>query len=99
MIMELVIADVQPGSEAAFEAGAAAAKPIFLNTESCHSFVVRRSIEKPSRYHLHIEWDSVEAHEHFRTTDGFRRWRELVGVYFAGPPVVEHSNAIIPPER
>lgn len=95
MIIEIVVVDVIAGSEAAFEAGAAEAAPLFLADPTCHSFQVLRSIEVAGRYHLRVEWDSVAAHEQFRTTPSFARWRELVGGHFAKPPVVEHGAIVV----
>jgi quinol monooxygenase YgiN len=52
-------------------------------------------IERPTRFVLLVEWDSVEAHEvNFRQTDRFGRWRALIGPYFAAPPLVEHYEDV-----
>jgi quinol monooxygenase YgiN len=49
-----------------------------------------RGMESPSRFVLLVEWESVAAHEGFRGSDGFDRWRAAIGPFLAGPPVVEH---------
>jgi quinol monooxygenase YgiN len=52
-------------------------------------------IERPTRFVLLVEWDSVEAHEvNFRQTERFGRWRGLIGPYFASPPLVEHYEDV-----
>jgi quinol monooxygenase YgiN len=91
MIDEIARIDVTPGSEAAFEAGAAEAAPLFKAAAGCHAMRLHRSHEVPGRYWLIIAWDSVEAHLAFRDTPEFAEWRRLVGGYFAGPPSVEHG--------
>lgn len=95
MIVEIVVIDVVAGFEEAFEAGAAEAVPLFLEDATCHGFDLQRSIEVPGRYHLRVEWDSVEAHLQFRATPAFARWRELVGGHFAKPPAVEHGELVV----
>jgi heme-degrading monooxygenase HmoA len=62
MILEIAQIDVKPGSEGAFETNIARAAEIFRAAAGCRSFAVRRSVEKPQRYRLLIEWDTLEAH-------------------------------------
>ena len=52
---------------------------------------VHRGIESPERYLLTIHWDTLENHTvDFRGGPLFPAWREIVGPFFARPPVVEH---------
>ena len=37
---------------------------------------------------------SVAAHEDFRASDRFPRWRAHIGPHFAAPPVVEHFTDV-----
>jgi quinol monooxygenase YgiN len=54
-----------------------------------------RGIERPTRFVLLVEWDSVLAHdENFRQTERFADWRAAIGPFFAGPPLVEHYDDI-----
>ncbi|MGH6617448.1 putative quinol monooxygenase [Sphingomonas sp.] len=91
MIDEIARIDVIPGSEAAFEAAAAEAMPLFKAAAGCHAMRLRRSHEVAGRYWLIIAWDSVEAHLAFRDTPEFAEWRRLVAGHFAAPPSVEHG--------
>jgi len=94
MIHEIAEIEVTPGSEGDFEAAVAAAGPVFLAAQGCHGLRLERCIEVPARYRLVVAWDTVEDHtEVFRQSDGFKRWRELAGPYFASPPRVEHVEA------
>jgi heme-degrading monooxygenase HmoA len=95
MITEIAQIDVKPGSEQDFEAAVAKAEAIFRRCKGWKSFELHRSIEKPSRYRLHIKWDTLENHtKDFRESDNFAQWRALVGPHFASPPEVEHTNTV-----
>ena len=95
MITEIAQIDVKPGSEKDFEAAVARAEPIFKRCKGWQRFELHRSIEKPSRYRLHITWDTLENHTvDFRGSENFAEWRALVGTHFASPPEVEHTNTV-----
>ena len=92
MILEIAQIDIKPGMESEFEAGVKAAAPIFKRAKGCHSMELQRSIEKPARYRLFVQWDTVENHTvDFRGSPDFQEWRKLVGHCFAAPPEVEHT--------
>ncbi|WP_213978907.1 antibiotic biosynthesis monooxygenase family protein [Sphingomonas sp. dw_22] len=94
MATEIARIEVRAGSEAAFEAGARRAVPEFRAATGCSAMRLLRSHEAPACYWLIVEWADVAAHEAFRETAGFARWRELVGDFFASKPVVEHGLPI-----
>ncbi len=84
MIFEVATLTVKSGSEAAFEAGVAAAMPLFQRAQGCRSLRLERSIEAPLSYRLIVGWDTVEDHVvHFRNSEDFTAWRSLVGDAFA----------------
>ena len=96
MITEIAQIDVTPGMEAEFEAGVKNAAPIFKRAKGCHGMELRRSIEKPSRYRLFIEWETVDDHNvGFRGSPDFQEWRKLVSHCFAAPPDVEHVQQVV----
>ena len=91
MVTEIAQIDVKPGMEAEFEAGVKNAAPLFKRAKGCHGMELRRSVEKPTRYRLFVEWATVEDHTvAFRGSADFQEWRKLVGHCFASPPDVEH---------
>ena len=95
MITEIAQIDIKPGSEQDFEAAIAKAQSIFKRCKGWKSFELHRSIEKPSRYRLHIKWETLENHTvDFRESANFTEWRALVGPHFASPPEVEHTNTV-----
>jgi heme-degrading monooxygenase HmoA len=93
MILEQVIFTITPGSEAEFEEALQQAKQVIAQSPGFRSLKLLRGIEKPSTFLLLNEWDTVADHmEGFRKSEFFVRWRELIGPYFASPPVVEHFD-------
>ena len=93
MILEIAQIDVKPGSEADFEAGIEKASALFEAAAGCRSFQVRRSIEKPQRYRLLIEWETLEAHtKDFTGSQPWQDYRALVSPFFESPPQVEHTE-------
>ena len=92
MVTEIAQIDVKPGTEKDFEAAVAKARPLFLRARGGRGIELHKSIEKPSRYRLLAKWDTLENHTvDFRGSQDFQAWRALVGPYFAGTPVVEHT--------
>ncbi len=96
MILEIAQIDVNPGMEAEFEAGVTKAAPIFRRAKGCKGMQLKRSIERPSRYLLFVEWETVENHTaDFRNSAHFQEWRKLVGHCFAQAPRVEHARQAV----
>lgn len=95
MILEIAQIDVKPGMEAEFERGVAKAEPLFRRAKGCTGMQLQRSAEKPQRYRLFVQWDTLENHTvDFRQSADFQSWRALVGHCFAGPPEVEHTTRV-----
>lgn len=90
MVLEVALIDVTPGSEQAFRDAYAEAKDVIRAAEGIGAVRMTQGIETPTRFVLLVEWDSVAAHEAFRASERFARWRRLIGPHFAGPPAVEH---------
>ncbi|MDQ2836045.1 MAG: antibiotic biosynthesis monooxygenase [Actinomycetota bacterium] len=90
MVLEVALIDVQPGTEADFEAGFREVRWAVEDTPGCRSLRMTHGIESPTRFVLLVEWDSLDSHEAFRASDRFTSWRAGIGPYFAQPPHVEH---------
>lgn len=95
LIHELASIRIREGYEQTFEEHVAQATESSLRDPACHSVELLRSIEMPLQFRSRLGWESVEAHERFRSTDGIRRWRELVGSLFAEPPMAEHAYPVV----
>jgi len=91
MILESAILDVRPGQTEAFEAAMHKARPLIAATPGFISIAVRRCIEKPSRYLLLVEWETLEAHTiGFRQSARYQEWRALLHHFYEPFPTVEH---------
>jgi heme-degrading monooxygenase HmoA len=96
MILEIAQIDVKPGMEAGFEAGVSKAAPLFKRAKGCTGVTLQRSHEKPQRYRLFVQWETLENHTvDFRESADFQEWRRLVGPFFASPPEVEHVREVV----
>ena len=96
MVIEIAQIDVKPGMEQEFEANVAKAVPLFRRAKGCGSMKLQRSVEKPERYRLFVQWATVENHTvDFRGSADFQEWRKLVGHCFAAPPDVEHVHQVV----
>ncbi len=96
MVLEIAQIDVKPGMEAEFEAGVQKAVPLFRRAKGCGGVELQRSVERPSRYRLFVQWETVERHTvDFRGSADFAEWRRLVGDCFAQPPEVEHVTQVM----
>ena len=62
MITEIAQIDVKPGTEKDFEAAVAKARPLFLRAKGGKGFELHKSIEKPQRYRLMAQWETLENH-------------------------------------
>jgi heme-degrading monooxygenase HmoA len=95
MITEIAQIDVKPGMEKEFEAGVAQAMPVFKRAKGCRGLSLEKSIEKPSRYRLFVQWETVENHTvDFRGSADFLEWRKCVGHCFESAPTVEHTAQV-----
>jgi len=96
MILEIAQIDVKPGMEAEFEASVQKAAPIFQRAKGCRGMTLQRSHEKPQRYRLFVQWETLENHTvDFRNSPDFPQWRACVAHCFAAPPEVEHVREAV----
>ncbi|MEP6853259.1 MAG: antibiotic biosynthesis monooxygenase [bacterium] len=91
MVLEVALIDVRDSEQEAFAAAYRSVRSVLAGTPGVRSVRMTAGIERPTRFVLLVEWDSVHAHEqNFRASDRFVRWRAAIGPYFAAPPLVEH---------
>ncbi len=83
VIVEHAILPVRPGQETDFESAFEQARPLISCQSGFLSLTLSRSIESPSSYLLHVEWDSIEAH-----TDGFRTSQRVPRLETAAAPLL-----------
>lgn len=76
MVIEYIRYEVAEDRRADFEAAYRQAAKVLEDSEHCLGYEVSRGVEKPGRFVVRIEWDSVEGHE-----QGFRKGPEF-GAFF-----------------
>jgi len=92
MITEIAELTIKSDSHEAFLTAVKEAVPLFQRARGCKAMKLERVTERPDTYLLVISWETLENHTvDFRGSDDFQAWRALVGPYFAGTPVVEHT--------
>lgn len=96
MILEIADIRIPPGRQADFdEAIQRGLRTVVSQARGFRRAQVHRGVESPERYVLTIEWDTLEDHTvGFRGGPLFPQWREIVGPFFAQPPVVEHFELV-----
>ncbi len=92
MILELAEFTIPVGKNAEFEeAIQRGIANVISKAKGFRDAQVHRGIESKERYLLTIHWETLENHTvDFRGGPLFPQWREIVGPFFAKPPVVEH---------
>jgi len=95
VILEIAAIRVKTGQDGQFENAFRDASRVIAAAKGYRSHELVRSIEHPGRYTLLVRWDSVEAHtEGFRKSADFKKWRDLIGPFFARDPEVEHGQTV-----
>lgn len=96
MIYEVANILVRGGMGLQFEQSFSQALPLFERAAGCKSARLERSVEDPDRYLIVIGWQTLDDHVvRFRTSADYALWRELVGDFFAVPPVVDHTEVVV----
>ncbi len=91
MVLEVAVLDVKPGQSKDFEAAFHQAQTIISSMEGYISHQLRKCIEKPTRYILLVNWQTLEDHtQGFRRSTAYQEWRSLPHHFYDPFPEVEH---------
>ena len=90
MVKEYVMISITPGQEQIFEQKMVKGCALLLGADGAIRVELLRGIEHPSTFVLMIEWDSIDSHTAFTTTEDFAAFRELVGPMFDSKPEMQH---------
>ncbi|MFN8377394.1 MAG: antibiotic biosynthesis monooxygenase [Anaerolineae bacterium] len=94
-VLEVATLKVYPGQEAAYEAAFRDASPIIASTKGYRRHELRRCVEKPGKYLLLVEWDTLEDHTiGFRTSAAYQDWKRLLHPFYEPGPLVEHYESV-----
>ena len=97
MILEVAILDVKLGEEPRFEETFGRAQAIISGMPGYLSHQLQKCIEKPSRYILLVNWQTLEDHTiGFRESEQYQEWRSLLHSFYEPFPEVEHYTSVYP---
>ena len=91
MVLEVAVLDVIEAKQERFEADFRKAQALVASMQGylCHR--LQKCIEKPSRYLLLVQWETLEDHtEGFRGSPEYQEWKDLLHHYYDPFPEVEH---------
>ena len=96
MILEIADITIQAGKNAEFDVAIErGVREVIAGAVGFRGFKIQKGIENQQRYVLMIEWETLDNHiVDFRNSPAFIKWREIVGPFFASPPVVEHFQLL-----
>lgn len=96
MVLEVATLDVIPGQESAFESAFRTASAIIASMPGFLSLQLQHCLEKPSRYLLLVNWETLEDHTvGFRGSPQYQEWRRLLHHFYDPFPTVEHFQTIL----
>ena len=94
MVLEVAILDVKPGLKQQFEASFDCAQKIISSMHGYVSHQLQCCIEKPNRYILLVNWQTLEDHTvGFRQSDEYQQWKVLLHHFYEPFPEVEHYES------
>jgi len=95
VILEVAILDVKLNDKKEFEIAFGRAQSIISNMKGYISHQLQNCIEKPNRYILLVNWETLEDHtEGFRKSEEYQEWRKLLHHFYDPFPEVEHYKNI-----
>ena len=90
-VIEHALLSVRAGSEAAFEAAVAKARPLIEASPGFISLEIRRPTGTGQPYLLLAEWRSIADHrDGFRQSDRYQQWRTLLHRFYDPMPEVSY---------
>ena len=91
MVLETAILTIKPGTNKSYEAAFQEAQKVLGTVDGYISHQLQACMEKPERYLLFIQWETLEAHTvGFRGSPQFQEWRALLHHFYDGPVEVLH---------
>ena len=94
MILEIAELSAKPGSENDLAEAHAAASEAVGPAEGMLSARLTQGVETPTNFVLLVEWTDLAAHERYRGTEQFAKWRAAIGRHVTGPAAVQHTRVV-----
>ncbi|MGW2051885.1 antibiotic biosynthesis monooxygenase family protein [Streptomyces sp. NPDC001858] len=101
MIIERATFRIRPGHDDAFQAAFREAAGVISGADGLGAVRLALGVGHPGTYLALLEWDSVDAHVRFRSSERFGTWAGLLRPHYAAPPEAEHYTIVVEahPER
>jgi heme-degrading monooxygenase HmoA len=90
MILEIATMSITAGSETAFTEAHAGESGGLGQVEGLLSSKLTQGVEDPTQFVLLAEWSDLAAHERFRETEEYLKWRTAIAPFVAGPAEIKH---------
>jgi len=91
VILEVAILDIKINEEKYFELEFNKAQEIIKNMKGYISHQLLNCIEKPNRYILLVNWETLEDHTvGFRGSEEYKQWKKILHHFYEPFPQVEH---------
>jgi quinol monooxygenase YgiN len=94
MVLEIAELYITPGAETAFTEAHVAAINALESSDGMLSLKLTQGVETPTQFVMMVEWTDLEAHERFRETEGYARWRAAIGPFVSGPARIQHTRVV-----
>jgi heme-degrading monooxygenase HmoA len=95
VVLEVAILNVRSTQEADFEHAFGQAQRIISAMPGYVSHEFQRCIERPNRYILLVNWETLEDHtEGFRQSRPYEEWKDLLHHFYDPFPEVEHYEKV-----
>lgn len=94
MITERADLTITPSREREFEAAMAGGISILAGASGAAKVTLMRCMERPARYTLQIQWNSLADHHAFTKTPQFTEFVGIAGPFFAERPFTEHFQLV-----
>jgi len=95
LILELVTWNIKPDLEKEFELAFEKAQNIISSMRGYISHQFQKCIEKPGRYILLVNWETVEDHTSgFRKSDLYQEYRSMLIQYYEPGSTMEHYEMV-----
>ena len=90
MIVEYIHYDLDERDVASFEDAVATAAAALAADEGCRAWELTRRVARAGTYVLRVDWESVEAIDAFKATNGFASVGTALSPFsrVAGPPIL-----------
>jgi len=95
LIVEIVKWEIKAGQEKSFEHAFGKAQKILSNSAGYISHKFQKCIEKPGRYALIVEWETLKDHTvGFQKSEAYQEYRALIIPYLEPGTTMEHYEII-----